>query len=374
MKERTIHLVKSLSCHLLQKSNVDDIANGSFRVHAPQSEYCFIKEYENDIITSFRKNLSACFTKLNNSFFSSEESIATIVNLSNDILNDFESLSGLSLKELLIVARANALLNVYLCSVVAKLENEEYYKAVIKKIESKGSELYFRGQNDYSYDLLPSVYRNLKCDDRIIDSNFIFDKYKVYNQKFNYIFGNKKSNYEKWSFFQHTIAYSPFLDFTSSQEVATIFATSKYGVSVNSYSNNDAAVYLLIINEVYNFHTNVDTYIKKMNVTWRKNKIGLLDKINDKYLFAVDYTFFNVGFTFCGGNLNDRMSYQKGKFLFLYDCTIINGHILIPFDQISIFKLRIPKEIKEKCYDETVRKCPHYRYEYLMDPYLFFNQ
>ncbi|MBO4623365.1 MAG: FRG domain-containing protein [Bacilli bacterium] len=132
-------------------------------------------------------------------------------------------------EQLILVIKINCMLVVY--SVISIKEgtiddlielNED-----IRELHNKKDNTYYRGHRDYTYSLLPSIYRNLKeYNGKKIDKDELFNIYKNRNiiKKYDDVFGFTEINYDFCSFIQHSISFSPFLDFTEDLKIALSFA------------------------------------------------------------------------------------------------------------------------------------------------------
>lgn len=184
--------------------------------------------------------------------------------------------------------------------------------------------------------------------------------------KYNKIF-TSKYGYGFLAFMQHTYAFSPFLDFTSSNIVALSFATTNIG------KGNDGAIY------TFDTTNDVSAYrLKdKRHVVYSKRKLCILDKIGEKYLFECIFKDFEPMVRLRKNQSNDRMKYQKGIFMDVYQGIIINGVLLIPVGSEKIKKYRINCKYssfnKSNIVGKIRKKYPQYKYTNLMNPYNFFK-
>lgn len=239
--------------------------------------------------------------------------------------------------------------------------------------------VFYRGHSNKDYKLLPSIYRNLKhkgqidkdvIDDIYIESGF-FDKYK------NNIDENACINYDFISFMQHSVSYSPLLDFTSNKQIAKVFATEPKG-NYNDYCNIDACVITFLPNE----ETILDTTdFKKIDIQYYKTKIHCLSNIFGKKLILCNLKDLSVEFKFLTYKSNNRMQYQKGAFLYFERCVIANNIVLIPwikgvFTKTIIYAKNNVKQdcdTKSKVYKQIIQTNPNLDGEHLLNPYRWFE-
>lgn len=252
-----------------------------------------------------------------------------------------------------------------------------------------GYECWFRGQSNYSWHLQPSMYRNL---------NNVFSKQKeirfsdiacIYKNngmvdKWELITKCKTIDYKFISFMQHSISYSPLIDFTKDIVVSLSFALSNKK-ALNDFYQNDAAIYKLMLNNKYLIDTEEkvnevlknDYYVDylpkpyKVGSPLKGKKVSTFDDIilalTPKYIMIPVKT-------------NDRMLYQNGVFVLFYDCALIQGNVF-PWlnSDIKLNKLRINKsddpsiQGKRCFYDIIQNKYPQYVQSKLLNPYDHYN-
>lgn len=262
------------------------------------------------------------------------------------------------------------------------------YEQIRKESNEK---VYFRGQCLSQWRMWPSVFRELKGNIVFDDGyyNALLKNYKL-DMKFNDIMrkGVKQNAYQKYAFIQHACSYSPLIDFTRSEQIATSFALSNTS-SFNLFNENDSAIYELTLLNRNN------VYLKKQDARDFLKYTMMLDIIEKPVCIGKTYTLK----TSSGGSktitisslpvlvklmtpkykiidipTNDRMVYQQGAFVCFYDCLCINGYILYELiNDINIVKKIIPAHSKKKIiksiYDER-----QYDQEHLLNPYLYFNE
>lgn len=276
------------------------------------------------------------------------------------------------------IAKCNSLLCVYLCSgfVETEIKSVDDFYANLSSIIY---DTYYRGQSDYNFDLIPSFYRKLKIDGDTLEitKKFIMQKYTDIGvlEKYREVFDESKTtSLDILTFVQHTISYSPLLDVTESKEIAAVFATSSHGINPNRYFNTDSSIYCFYVTEKNgDLKTSSLDAFQCMRMLYIQKQISFYEKIRDLYLYEMNYKDFKIKYYFTSNQRNDRMKIQKGHFFFVYDGCIINGHMLIPFYQITVVKYKIRKEIKSALYTDIVQKNRKYELKSLMDPYSYFS-
>lgn len=298
-----------------------------------------------------------------------------VVNLKSHvkILVEFgNNLDLLDNDELVDIAEFNCLCTLFCCTVSIEfpLDDDSYenYKKILQKDNN-----YFRGHSDSAYELIPSIYRKLKTNKNILKNDFVLEKYKEYGyyQKYIKLFNNDKEkdvDYEMMSFIQHSAAYSPLLDITSNIDIATIFACSCGVTNPNEYEDKDASIYIFM------FQEEASGSDEDLNIHWIPTKLTFKTEIKPgKPLFTCSPRDFETKYSVKTEYTNDRMKYQKGAFLFFNECFIVNGHLLIPFQQIITVKIDIPKQMKKALYKSLVKQNNFYSLSYLLEPYEFIS-
>lgn len=240
-----------------------------------------------------------------------------------------------------------------------------------KRLQNK--KVYFRGEDNFDFNLIPSFYRkdlaDFKDDITIIDDDFLKRIYckngmlgeykKIFSSRYGYGF---------LAFMQHTFAFSPFLDFTSSHVVALSFS------STNCNKRNDGSFYVLDTRNDVSKYRNKD----KRFVVYSKRKLNILDKIGNKNLYNCSFCDFEPMIRLCKNQPNDRMRYQKGIFMDIYSCIIIRGVLLLPVGSEMLTKYRVPLQkagYNKNAIASKVRKMyPQYKYRSLMNPYSYFEK
>lgn len=315
-----------------------------------------------------------CFSRINNKYDESIETLHLKLNqFFSELLNDnypFKKSKLLYLKILMII---------YICrSSFEEVYSDEIMETV-KNLSKNTKYLYYRGHASTSYTLIPSMYRNLEYTG-IIDFDYvktlysqtaIFDKYKKTIDEYGDV------DYKFCSFAQHAVAYSPLLDFTKEVDIAKIFATLP-NVNPNQYKNDDCALYILGLNTKVTPSIN----ISDVNIQYSNRKLNYRSLIYGTPLYKCSLKDFDVELAFSDYSTNDRMKYQKGVFLFFKRVVIANKIILLNASKGYFIKLIIkcensaPKSSFNKInlYKAVVKKFPQYKYEYMLNPYSYFEE
>ena len=267
---------------------------------------------------------------------------------------------------------------------IKKIESYEDFKNFLS--QNKNTYLLYRGQVNSNYELIPSFYRNLKKNE-IFNISKILEIYEKENliEKYNKIFDKNITSMAKpneiidfFTYMQHSISYSPLLDLTDKIEIAAVFANYFYAnTNFNDYRNNDSCI--ICINENFDFN-NIDniesSFINDYCVQIIDKKLNYKSKIFNKYLWELTIEDLETRFLYLNRQTNDRMKYQHGYFLAIFHGVIINGNLLSENNKKNnnrITKYVINKNIKLEICEEIIKNNIQYDYNYLMNPYLFFD-
>ena len=246
--------------------------------------------------------------------------------------------------------------------------------------------VWYRGQTNTNWQLVPSFFRNAR-------ESFLWtwsDIYNDYNSKPNKVSLIKKLNevdintaafpYKTAAFIQHSIGYSPLIDFTRSPEVAISFALSN-GSSMVNYYGDDACVFVLELNgyKILSELTDIDKVMSSSKTqVFKKNELIITLLTNQMWLdLMTDIKSSTIHLI--NKPTNDRMMFQKGTFI-LYDNVIIIGdEVFMSYNKISFIgrhltKYNIDVKSKEKLYEKLMIKYPQYHQRYLLDPYLYLGE
>ena len=264
---------------------------------------------------------------------------------------------------------------------------EHFEKDKKPLLDSNGNAILtlYRGQSDYQYDLLPSIYRNLDYNGIMTYKQLcdLYHKSGLYSKYEKTIGGSSGIDYCFISFMQHSISYSPLLDFTTDENIALIFSTDSANTNYNKYKNTDASLYVLKLNDYFKKGIdNKSLSFSNHRVQFYKNKLKFHSTIFDKPLVYCMPDDFIVDSQVCLTPSNDRMKYQKGAFLYFEKCVIVNGVMFFPYSLGVIEKYRIKcaknakvgvtsKEIIQR---ELVGKKPQLSIDHLLNPYYYFSE
>lgn len=281
--------------------------------------------------------------------------------------------------EILLVIETASLLVVFCVTCRSTRRISKLIDENLNVISNSNLKVYYRGHSSAKYNLIPSMFRNLKVKDGwdIINSQGL---YLLYNQsglleKYEKVFGEKRIDYNFCAFAQHSKAYSPFLDFTEDIKVALSFATKNTG-SINDYINEDAAVFSISFNDPLSEKSKVD--LSMIDVFVSNKKLNAFSTIRNKPLYSCTYKDFEVEAFILKDKTNDRMKYQKGCFLYFQRAVIVRDILLfpLPFGRIAKYTIPAAENVfsKKNVYQKILNDYNHYKYDYMMNPYKYFEE
>lgn len=221
------------------------------------------------------------------------------------------------------------------------------------------------------FDLVPSMYRSIKDPYFHIDDAYIDSLYKVNNldREYKKIFKTFKRE-EFLAYMQHSIAYSPLIDFTNNVVIAGSFATQF--TNAVDYVKKDSGLFLLVRD------TRMNTRALNTNIELFNECLTPFSNIFGKPLFLCSLSDFYVKYNVVRNKSNDRMKYQDGLFLNIYKAVFVKGKLLFPDSTTKLFIIRIPfggsKITKDDVTNDISQNFQEYEYDYLMDPYNWFGK
>lgn len=277
--------------------------------------------------------------------------------------------------------------------------NEDNYQEI--KMNKSIDRFYYRGQSNYKRDLCPSIFRGLTFSK---GSNIHVTKdtlFKIYNEKgysnslidkYNNCFPNKiitkysGVDYDFLAWMQHSISYSPLMDFTTDLDVALTFA-----ITPNNPTNFcliDSALFILELeNEKYvinDIHL-INKYINDIDICVLKNRIKpgttiTTYDIDGKPKVLSFKSFDNIiklltpEFILIDLEQNDRMKVQKGKFVLFYKYVSVNGNVFCSLnDNFHLFKGKMNFSTKTNILNNQLKIREFYKSSYLLNPYQRFE-
>ncbi|MCF7930798.1 MAG: FRG domain-containing protein [Acholeplasmataceae bacterium] len=264
----------------------------------------------------------------------------------------------------------------------------ENYQDLIEKISDrdikrndnqKVPKYWFRGQANADWEILPSFYRGMEKNSVLVDFNYIDNDYsaKRLSQKYDEIFMRNHINYEMLAFIQHSIGYSPLIDFTKESLVALTFALDDFKHISNFYHSDSVVIRLDTANEdVIRNEIDADHILNNLQVFAINNPIHITTIMRSK-LWTSMLTSPTMQIHFIDIPTNDRMRYQRGTFVLFDKFVVVGNHPLIPTHLASRFEFFIiprVRNIKENIYARNYNINMIYRLQYLMDPYLYITQ
>ncbi|MDY0214821.1 MAG: FRG domain-containing protein [Bacilli bacterium] len=303
--------------------------------------------------------------------------------------NMFQSIEG-NLNSLSEKIKLRLVINIHVFFRLYKMKNYtekplNNIEDIIKYDKQEGI-VWYRGQTNANWQLIPSFFRNAK-------ESFLWtwkDIYNDYNSKPSKVSLIKKLNevdintatfpYKTAAFIQHSIGYSPLIDFTRSPTVAISFALSN-GSSMVSYYGDTACVFVLELDgyEILSELDDIDKVLSSSKTQVFKRNELIINLLTNKMWIDLMVGTISSTIHLINKPTNDRMMFQKGTFI-LYDNVIIIGdEVFMSYNKISFIERHLTKynievKFKEKLYENLMIKYPQYHQRYLLDPYLYLGE
>lgn len=244
--------------------------------------------------------------------------------------------------------------------------------------ETSNSSYWYRGNTKKDYELLPSIYRDTLLDTDFFTLSRIESDYvdKGLWKKLQNALGSVSLKYNEIAFIQHSIGYSPLLDFTKNHFVSLAFCLSNF-IDIASFFHHAGAIFKLDVdglNIIDNFK-DADNAVKSQEAEVLKGKPYISSIIKSKMWDRLVFRHEESTVHLIDVVTNDRMRYQKGTFL-LFDKILVVGNRMLMSDRKESFmssritKYNIKKSIK--FYDDFQKNKPQYQIRYLMNPYQYF--
>ncbi len=259
------------------------------------------------------------------------------------------------------IAKTTLLMHLYACCVFPQ-GNQKYLLKDGTLDNRGGTKWYYRGESDFNYSLLPSIYRNQDygINGSILDYSFIFNYYykRKLISRYNDFKKYEEIDYDFCSLMQHAGCKSPLLDITSDSKIALSFASE-------NNPDKDGSLYVFS-----NIKESTDTNIRKLNVFAIDSALDYLTKVRGKRILFCGIDDFEIEMEILTKQNNDRMKFQKGAFLYINKCILVNKRILIPVYNKQIKKYLVTSEYKNEYLQDLEKR---YKCEYLMNPYLYLS-
>lgn len=241
---------------------------------------------------------------------------------------------------------------------------------------------WFRGQAEYEWKLLPSYYRSHEKNDIHINHSQLENDYTNLGiiDKTERVFKNRNLDYMTLSFIQHTMAFTPLLDFTKNFYTALSFAVSNYSTP-RKLHEKAAAIYAIdttYIQPVESLSRATDI-LKGFETEYIGSKPTITKIIKSHMWNGFMKGTINSEVHLFDIETNDRMRMQSGSFV-LFDKVLFIGDILVVSTakqaQLSsiVTKIRIGQPARKKLYDWIKSTHPNYQIQMLLSPYDFMQR
>ncbi len=244
---------------------------------------------------------------------------------------------------------------------------------------------WYRGHASTSWNLIPSFYRHLGKKHELINYKFLSNEYKRTNvmNKVNDVIESKDLNYEQLAYIQHSISFSPLLDFSTNYQTSRSFAVGDLS-SPFIMQDEDAALFELNVNDknIIDNYDEADKAIKELNVEYYGNNPRISTIIKSKLWneFLSNEEVFST-YHLIDIKTNDRMRIQGGTFVLFNNVIIVGNDILFSSKaKLELYYL-ITKYIiygksgeRYDIYKDIMKKNSKYHIENMLHPYDFMKK
>ena len=324
-----------------------------------------------DVFCFFQKNFNDIFSTMGRLFHENKETQNHLDPLYSDYLNYIEEDYSIAIeKHQLKTYQKRMIVATMIYKLVSNDLTIDDLPIDYMVLENNDGKHWYRGQSDYKWDLSPSMFRNLGnvfSKEITINKRTIED---VYAKN-----GMSKIDYAFLSYMQHSIAYSPLLDFTSAFPSALSFALSNRS-AVNDFAYKDSSVFQIEVTNnrmrTTDFHDLPDGFY----IDYVPNKYAIGTSVLGKNMLTYDDIIeaLTPEFVMIDVETNDRMKYQHGKFILFYNYLSLQGTVCTWLNNdLQVTKYRIRKEEKNRWCDELRKNYPYLMVDKMMDPYRYFS-
>lgn len=243
---------------------------------------------------------------------------------------------------------------------------------------------WYRGQSSIKWKLVPSFYRSLGSKSVHVNKKYLFNEYNRMKiiDRINSVFRSSTLTYEQLAFIQHSMAFSPLLDFTTDIYTAASFAVSNHS---KPYLMHDepAAIFSIKLNgneDIIRENDDSDSIINNLNVEYIGSKpyISTLIKSNmwiDLILGKIysEYKLIDI-------KTNDRMRIQNGTFVLFNNVLIIGDDMVVSTRTrrtmskiITKYEIKVDKGQRYRIYSQIMANDSKYHLNFMMNPYDYMN-
>lgn len=254
----------------------------------------------------------------------------------------------------------------------------------LKKMRSEYN-CWYRGQSSIKWKLVPSFYRSLGSKTVTVDKTYLsteYDRLKVID-RIRAVFNSTSLNYDQLAFIQHSMAFSPLLDFTTDILTAASFAVSNL-VKPHFMQDEPAAIFSIKLNgneEIIKDQEHCNPIIDRLNVEYIGSKPFVSTLIrskmwNDLILGTIysEYKLIDI-------KTNDRMRIQNGTFVLFNNVLIIGDDMIVSTRTrramskiITKYEIRTDKNQRYNMYLEIMKNDKKYHLNFMMNPYEYMIQ
>lgn len=334
-----------------------------------------------EVYSFYQRNFNTIFSTMGHLFYEDLEYRNRLNDLYSDYLNYVEKELGNSIeKRQLKLYQRKMIVATMIHILIGKDYTVDDYPVDLLNLEKNDGKHWYRGQSDYNWHLTPSMFRNLGnvfSKETAINKQTIEDIYAKNGMldKWRTVFKTSRIDYKFLSYMQHSIAYSPLLDFTSDFPTALSFALSNRS-DINSFAYKDSSVFQIEVTDNNRLIADFEDLPYNSYINFLPEKYAIGTSILGKPMHTYDDIIkaLTPEFVMIDTVSNDRMKYQNGRFIFFYNYLSLQGTVCTWLNKdLHVTKYRIRKDEKNHWCDKLRRDYPYLMVDKMMDPYSYFS-
>lgn len=360
---------------------VDRITNNYLNAHSNLSSLFNEQTNTVEVYSFYQRNFSTIYSTMGRLFHEDTEYQNHLNDLYSDYLSyiETESSKPIEKKQLKLYQR-----KMIVATMIYILTGKDYtmddYPVDMLDLERNDGKHWYRGQSDYQWHLSPSMFRNLGnvfSKETVVNKQTIEDIYAKNGMldKWRKVFKTSKIDYKFLSYMQHSIAYSPLLDFTSDFPTALSFALSNRS-AVNNFAYKDSSVFQIEVTDNNRLGADCVDLPYGFYINFLPDKYAIGTSILGKPMHTYEDIIkaLTPEFVMIDTVSNDRMKYQNGRFIFFYNYLSLQGTVCTWLNKdLHVTKYRIRKEEKNRWCDKLRKDYPYLMVDKMMDPYRYFS-
>lgn len=279
----------------------------------------------------------------------------------------------------------NILINIVIFHTLLRLRNMSLFE--VKTIEnydqlqelSKETNCWYRGQSSASWKLVPSYYRSLGAKTVNVDYYYLVNEYSRMHiaERISSIIPKSLLTYQQLAFIQHSLAFTPLLDFTTNIMNAASFAVSNLK-KPNIMQDEPAVIFKIKVEdfEIIKEEKEADNAIKHLNVEYIGSKPYLATLIKSKMWIELMRGTTRSEIKLIDIKTNDRMRMQNGTFVIFDNALVLKDDIIFSFLKlktlskvITKYEIKVDKNQRYNIYSDIMKNDSKYFLSNMMNPY-----